>query len=110
MNTPDPPTAGRHVHVVTLECKDADHARRCLAALAEYGRPDALACHCFSHNCGLKEGTNDTVCLVERWNRWEDLDTLLQTKVVPALPTYNQLLKHPFDPASDTVRITFAEG
>ena len=62
------------MHVVTLECKDPEHATRCLAALTESGRPDALACHCLSYEFGLKEGTTDTVCLVERWNRWEDLD------------------------------------
>jgi hypothetical protein len=50
------------------------------------------------------------VCIVERWNRWEDLDILLQTKVIPALPTYDQLQKRPFDPARDTLRITLADG
>ena len=74
------------------------------------GRPDALACHCLSYEFGLKEGTTDTVCIVERWNRWEDLDILLQTKVIPALPTYDPLLKRPFDPARDTLRITLADG
>ena len=52
--------------------------------------------------------TKDTVYLVERWSRWEDLDALLQAKVIPALPLYNQLLKRPFDPAQDTLRIQLA--
>jgi hypothetical protein len=90
---------------VTLECKDNEHAQQCLAALENYGKPDALAFKCASYEFGLKEGTTDTVCLVERWNRWKDLDALLSEKVVPALPTYNQLLKRPFDPAKDTCRI-----
>lgn len=66
---------------------------------------DAMSFNCRSYEFGLKEGTADTVFLVERWNRWEDLDALLGAKVVPALPMYNQLLKRPFDPARDTLRI-----
>jgi hypothetical protein len=96
--------------VVTLECRDEQHATRCLEALAEYGRPDALAFNCVSYEFGLKEGTSDTVCLVERWRRWEDLDSLLAAKVVPALPTYNQLLKRPFDPAKDTLRVRLSRA
>ena len=96
---------GQLVHVVTLQCKDAEQAQNCLAALAQYGRPDALAFNCGSYDFGLKQGTTDTVYLVERWNRWDDLNALLEQKVVPALPLYNQMLKRPFDPATDTLRI-----
>ncbi len=88
--------------------REGDHAKRCIDALANHGRPDALAFNCRPYEFGLKEGTTDTVCLVERWRRWEDLDALLNAKVVPALPLYNQLLKRPFDPARDTVRIRLA--
>lgn len=94
--------------MVTLECKDAERATRCIDALANYGRPDALAFNCLSYEFGLQEGASDTVCLVERWSRWEDLDALLEAKVVPALPMYNELLKRPFDPAKDTLRIKLA--
>jgi hypothetical protein len=108
MKTPNPTTDGRLVHIVTLECKDAEHAARCIEALASYGRPDARSFNCISYDFGLKEGTTDTVYLVERWRRWEDLDALLSEKVVPALPLYNQLLRRPFDPAKDTLRITLS--
>lgn len=91
--------------MITLECKDGEHAAHCIEALTNYGRPDALTFNCISYEFGLKEGTSDTVCLVERWSRWEDLDLLLSTKVIPALPMYNQLLKRPFDPAKDALRI-----
>ena len=100
----------QHMHVVTLECKDAEHAARCITALRDFGRPDALAFNCASYEFGLKEGTLDTVYVVERWREWKDLDALLEAKVVPALAMYNQLLKRPFDPAKDTVRITLREG
>lgn len=99
---------GRLLHVVTLQCKDADNASRCLAALANYGRPDALGFNCRAYEFGLKDGTPDTVILVERWDRWEDLDALLVNKVVPALPLYNELLRRPFDPVQDTVRVALA--
>jgi len=108
MTSSDSTVEGRHVHVVTLECKDAEHAARCLSALNARGRPDALAFNCLSYEFGLKEGTVDTVCLVERWRRWEDLDALLQLKVIPALPSYNALLRRPFDPARDTLRLTIS--
>ncbi|MGE0104943.1 MAG: hypothetical protein AB7H86_22250 [Blastocatellales bacterium] len=98
-------TYGKLIHLVTLECKDGEHAARCIDALSNYGKPDAHAFNCLSYEFGLKKGTTDTVHLVERWSRWEDLDALLAEKVVPALPLYNQLLKRPFDPAQDTVRI-----
>jgi hypothetical protein len=98
------------LHLVTLECKDAEHANRCLAALREYGRPDALRYRCAAYEFGLKAGTTSTVFLVERWSRWEDLDALLTEKVVPALPTYNALLKQPFDPGRDTLRVQLADG
>ena len=48
----------------------------------------------------------DAAYVVERWRRWQDLDALLKEKVVPALPMYNPLLKRPFVPAKDTLRIT----
>jgi len=105
-NSVSGPTAeGNLVHLVTLECKDGEQANRCLDALATYGRPDALAFNCISYEFGFKEGTSDTIYIVERWKQWGDLDALLQAKVIPALPLYNQLLKRPFDPAKDTVRI-----
>jgi hypothetical protein len=97
--------SGKLLHVVTLRCKDESRASQCIDALSNYGKPDALAFSCISYEFGLKAGTTDTVCIVERWNRWEDLDNLLQNKVVPALPMYNELLARPFDPAVDTIRI-----
>lgn len=105
MSTNESKTAGDLVHVVTLECKDEANAKRCIEALSNYGRPAALAFNCISYEFGLKEGTNDTVYIVERWSQWRDLDALLSEKVVPALPMYNQLLRRPFDPAKDTVRV-----
>lgn len=105
MNDDSTAGEGRFVHVVTLDCRDEDHARRCIEALANYGKPDALAFNCISYDFGIRDGTADTVCIVERWRRWQDLDALLAEKVVPALPMYNQLLKRPFDPARDTLRI-----
>ncbi|MGE0812288.1 MAG: hypothetical protein AB7O28_00270 [Vicinamibacterales bacterium] len=108
MTTPTPSRDASFMHLVTLECKDEAHAARCLAALAAHGRPDALAYRCVSYDFGVKVGAPDTVMLVERWQRWEDLDALLAEKVVPALPVYNALLKRPFDPARDTVRIGVA--
>jgi len=60
-------------------------------------------------NAANREGQLvDTVCIVERWRRWEDLDALLRDEVVPALPLYDQLLKEPFDPARDTLRVTLS--
>jgi quinol monooxygenase YgiN len=94
------------VHLVTLECRDADHARQCLSALAGAGRSDALEYGCRSYDFGLRSGTDDVVRIVERWERWEDLDALLADRVVPALAVYNQLLARPFDPAADTERVT----
>jgi hypothetical protein len=67
--------------------------------------PDALAFNCVSYEFGMRDGTVDTVCLVERWRQWSDLDALLSEKVVRALPMYNQLLRRPFDPSRDTMRI-----
>lgn len=101
----NPVNAGQFVHVVTLDCKDEEHAKRCIEALTNYGRPDALAFNCVAYEFGIREGTVDTVHIIERWRRWQDLDALLNEKVVPALPMYNQLLKKPFDPSRDTVRI-----
>ena len=99
-------TNGQLVHMVTLDCKDAEHAARCLDALANYGRPDATAFNCVSYDFGLKVGSKDTIHIVERWTSWEDLDALLAEKVVPALPRYNELLKRPFNPEADTLRIS----
>ncbi|MCB1909004.1 MAG: hypothetical protein KDH15_16680 [Rhodocyclaceae bacterium] len=93
------------IHLVTLDCKDAAHARQCLAALARFGRPDAESFGCLCYEFGLQEGSVETVHLVERWRRWEDLDSLLAAKVLPALPLYNELLKRPFDPLRDTLRV-----
>jgi hypothetical protein len=110
MSSPNSATQGQLLHVVTLGCKDDEHATRCIAALTNHGRPDALAFNCVSYEFGLKEGTKDTVYIVERWTRWEDLDSLLVKKVVPALPLYNELLKRPFDPAQDTARINLSNA
>lgn len=108
MATNDSRTGGQLLHLVTLKCKDDAHAQRCLGALENHGKPDALAFDCVSYEFGLEQGSSDTVYIVERWNRWEDLDSLLTTKVAPALPTYNELLEYPFDPERDTVRIQLA--
>jgi hypothetical protein len=105
MKTQDSTSRGKLIHVVTLSCKDSESAYQCLDAWATYGKPDALSFNCSSYEFGLKAGYSDTVYLVERWNKWEDLDSLLKAKVIPALPMYNQLLKNPFDPATDTLRI-----
>ena len=110
MSSPNSATEAGLLHVVTLGCKDAECATHCIAALANHGRPDALAFNCVSYEFGLKEGTNDTVYIVERWTRWEDLDSLLVEKVVPNLPLYNELLKRPFDPARDTARINLSNA
>jgi len=101
---------GNLVHIVTLECRDGEHAARCLDALDAYGRPDARSYGCVSYRFGLRTGAPHTVCIVERWNRWEDLDRLLVEKVVPALPMYNQLLRREFDPGRDTLRIDLAHA
>lgn len=100
---------GSLIHIVTLDCKDVAHAAQCIQALANYGRPDALAFGCVDYEFGLKQGTSDTVYIVERWRSWQDLDNVIAEKVVPALPTYNQFLKQPFDPAKDTLRITLTD-
>jgi hypothetical protein len=105
MSLPHSATEGRLSHVVTLGCKDEKHATRCIAALANHRRPDALAFNCVSYEFGLEEGIKDTVCIVERWARWEDRDSLLVEKVVPTVPLYNELLKRPFDRAQKTARI-----
>ncbi len=105
MEAEDSARNGKLVHLVTLNCKDQEHARQCLDALANYGKPDALSFNCISYEFGFKAGTTDTVYIVERWDQWRDLDSLLNAKVIPALPMYNQLLKNPFDPATDTLRI-----
>ena len=110
MTTANNAREGHLVHVVTLVCNDSAHAQRCIEALGQYGKPDAHAYNCVSYEYGLKEGSSDTVCLIERWRQWEDLDALLRDKVVPALPLYNALLKRPFDPACDTTRIQLTEA
>jgi hypothetical protein len=98
------------IHIVTLNCKDSEHAKQCLNALANYGKPDALSFNCSSYDFGLKAGTEDTIYIVESWFAWADLDSLLHAKVIPALPMFNQLLKNPFNPGTDTLRIELAEG
>ena len=109
MKAQDRNRTGMLIHVVTLNCKDNEHAKQCLNALANYGKPDALSFNCTSYEFGLKAGDTETVYIVERWNQWEDLDSLLKAKVIPALPMYNQLLKKPFDPATDTLRIELSD-
>jgi quinol monooxygenase YgiN len=99
-----PRTFAPLLHVVTLECKDAEHADRCLTALREHGRPDALAYGCVSYEFGPRVDSPSTIQIVERWHRWEDLDALLQERVVPALPLYDALLASPFDPSRHTAR------
>jgi hypothetical protein len=110
MSVENSKTDGQCVHLVALNCKDEEHATRCIEALANYGRPDALAFNCVSYEFGLKCGTTDTVYIVERWRQWRDLDALLTEKVVPTSPMYNQLLKQPFDPSKDTVRISLSNA
>jgi quinol monooxygenase YgiN len=83
MSEADRAAEGRLIHIVTLTCKDAEHATLCLGALDAYGRPDALSYGCASYEFGLKDGSGDTVLLVERWRDWADLDRLLTEKVVP---------------------------
>jgi hypothetical protein len=95
---------------VTLACKDAGRAQQCLDALERHGRPDAREHGCCSYDFGLELGSADRVRLIERWNRWEDLDTLLVEKVVPALPMNAELLAAPFGPATDTVRVELASA
>lgn len=97
--------AGRLAHIVTLICKDQENAERCLEALAAYGRPDAMSFNCVSYDFGIRPDSMETVYIIERWNDWADLDALLTSKVIPALPLYNELLKRPFDPRLDTTRI-----
>lgn len=101
---------GRFVNIVTLACKDEEHAARCLTALRLHGKPDALSFNCLSYEFGLKEGSPDTVYIVEHWARWEDLESCIAEKVAPVLPMYNELLKRLFDPARDTVRIALASS
>lgn len=94
--------------MVTLDCKDESHALQCMEALAHYGRPDALAFNCVSYEFGFRDDSADTVYIVEHWRKWQDLNALLEEKVVPALPVYNQFLKRPFNPATDTLRINLS--
>lgn len=101
-------STGNLLHIVTLECKDAARAAQCINALTAYGRRDALAFNCVSYEFGFREGSSDTVILVERWREWLALDALLSTRFAPALPMYNQFLKRPFDPARDTLRVNLA--
>ena len=96
---------GRFLHVVTLDCKDTERARQCIDALREHGRPDAMEFGCLAYEFG-RDGAR--VLLVERWADWGRLDALLEQRVVPALPLYNELLAQPFDPARDTRRVELA--
>ncbi len=104
-DTPSPPD-GRNIHIVTLHCKDEEHAARCETALAGAGRPDAQSYGCLSYVFGRKAGAPDTVILVEHWADFAQLDRLLTERVIPALPAYNALLARDFDPARDTVRVS----
>lgn len=61
MQTHPSTAAGQLLHVVTLACKDNEHATRCIDALAHYGKPDALSFNCCSYEFGLQDGTVDTV-------------------------------------------------
>lgn len=99
---------GNLIHIVTLACKDDDNATRCLDALTAYGRPNALSFGCTAYEFGRQAGAPNIVRIVERWQRWDDLDALLREKVVPALPLYNEMLAAPFDPARDTARLELA--
>lgn len=101
---------GMLIHLVTLNCKDNENAQQCLNALANYGKPDAISFNCVSYEFGLKSGSTDIVYIMERWDNWENLDALLQAKVIPALPMYNQLLKTPFNPETDTLRIELSNS
>ena len=105
METPNNTQIGKFIHLVTLNCKDEQHAKQCLSALANYGKPDALSYNCLSYEFGRKANSKNTVYLIERWSKWKDLDLLLNDKVIPALSMYNQLLKNPFNPETDTLRI-----
>jgi hypothetical protein len=60
---------------------------------------------CQSYDFGLRQGSETTVYIVETWNDWADLNSLLTEKVVPALPLHSELLRRLFDPQRDTVRI-----
>jgi hypothetical protein len=108
MTNSDTEIGGRLIQVISLACKDGEHAQRCIEALANCGRPDALVFNCVSDEFGLRDGSSDTAYIIERWRQWSDLGALLEAKVVPALPMYNQLLKKPFDPSTDTLRITLS--
>ena len=110
MEAQSKPQQGNFIHIVTLNCKDSEHTKQCLNALANYGKPDALSFGCSSYEFGLKSGSTDTVYIIERWKDWTNLDALLQAKVIPALPMYNQLLKTPFNPATDTLRIELSDN
>ncbi len=99
---------GKCLHIIRLECKSPEHAENCLGALANYGRPDALEFGCHSYEFGLQEGSDTVIMLVERWPDFDSLERLLEEKVIPALPTYNELLASPFDPERDTTRVTLA--
>jgi hypothetical protein len=103
MNAQD--KTGNLIHLVTLKCKDSERANQCLHALANYGSVDAMSYDCVAYEFGLQAGSTDTVYIVERWKNWANLDALLQDKVVPALPMYNELLASPFNPATDTLRV-----
>lgn len=105
MQTNDRTSQTDSIHIVTLRCKDAEHAIKCVQALEAYGRPDALGYGCKSYEFGLKSGEDDTVVLIERWADFGQLDRLLTEKVVPALPVYNALLARAFDPQRDTTRV-----
>lgn len=97
------------IHLVTLDCKDADAAQQALGILTSQSRQDALDYGCASYDVGLVEGSDDRIRLIERWPDWAPLDRLLAEKVAPALPHYNAMLARDFDPARDTVRVRLVD-
>ncbi|MCB1552593.1 MAG: hypothetical protein KDJ14_02200 [Xanthomonadales bacterium] len=105
MSTAHAHPAARFVHIVTLDCKDPEHALRCIQMLTQVGLPDAKMFQCVSYEYGLEVGSTERIVLIERWQRWEDLDALIEQCIAPDLDKYNSLLKQPFDVIRDTRRV-----
>jgi hypothetical protein len=61
MNDDSSAGEGRLLHVVSLDYRDEEHARRCIAAVANCGSPDALAYRCVSYELGVRDDAADTV-------------------------------------------------
>src|SRR5690606_4472063 len=85
MSTAHAHPAARFVHVVTLDCKDAEHALRCIQMLTRVGLPDAKMFQCVSYEFGLEAGSTERVVIIQRWERWEDLDALIEQRIAPDL-------------------------